>query len=366
MTREPRRRLRPQTDGEPLDLGLPRRVTREPRRRLRPLDRVPSIKLKLGAVIVAAITVTWIAIAIGHDRGWPAPVVTVVAIVLGLGMVQVLARGMTFPLREMARAATAMAAGDHDRRVTATSRDEVGDLARAFNTMSEELAAVDRMRRDLVANVSHELRTPIGALRALLENLADGVQEPSEETFATMLAQLDRLGRLVEQLLDLSRLESGTVPLDIRSFPVRSVLEVVAREARLGDNQLDLSVRVEPETLTARGDAERIHQVVANLVENAVRHSPARGRVGITAQAVDGSTRITVTDEGPGIPEGEALRIFERFYRSDAARSGNEGGTGLGLAIVRWIVDLHGGEIRVENRDPHGCRMVVDLPTGDR
>src|SRR5689334_23376757 len=189
-------------------------------------------------------------------------------------MVQVLARGMTWPLREMAGAARAMARGEHGRRVTATSRDEVGELARAFNAMAADLEEVDRVRRDLVANVSHELRTPITALQAVLENLVDGVEPADPETFRTMLKQVERLGRLVTQLLDLSRLESGTVPLQRRSFAVRDLLEDAAEECRLHAPATTVDVAVEPSGLTLDADPERVHQVVANLLENAVRHSP--------------------------------------------------------------------------------------------
>ena len=143
---------------------------------MRPLDRLSSIKVKLGVVIVATVAGTVIVLAIGFRLGWSLELRTLVAAVIGLALVQLLARGMTSPLREMAAAASAMARGDYGRRVTASSRDEVGELARAFNAMAAELADVDRMRRDLVANVSHELRTPIGALQALLENLIDGVE----------------------------------------------------------------------------------------------------------------------------------------------------------------------------------------------
>lgn len=333
-------------------------------RRWRPLDRVPSIKLKLGVLLVAAVAVTSVAIAVGHQNGWPIPILTLVGIAVGLVMVHLLARGMTFPLREMSEAATAMAEGDHDRRVTATSHDEVGDLARAFNRMSAELAEVDRMRRDLVANVSHELRTPIGALRAVLENLVDGVEDPDPEVFRTMLAQVDRLGRLVDQLLDLSRLESGAMPLEQQPFLIRSVLDDAVREAKLHAPSAPLEVEADPD-LEAHGDAERIHQVVANLIDNAIRHSPEGGVVRIAGGRNGDRVRVTVTDQGPGVPSEEADRIFERFYRADAARSG-DGGSGLGLSIARWIVELHGGDIRVEDVEPHGCRMVVELPQGPR
>ena len=142
---------------------------------MRPLDPLPSIKTKLGVVIVACVAVTIVVVALGVRAGLPLLICGIAAGVLSLGMVQFLARGMTSPLRDMADAATAMAKGDYGRTVTATSRDEVGDLARSFNAMAAELAEVDRVRRDLVANVSHELRTPISALQAVLENLVDGV-----------------------------------------------------------------------------------------------------------------------------------------------------------------------------------------------
>jgi signal transduction histidine kinase len=290
-----------------------------------------------------------------------------IATVLSLVMVQLLARGMTSPLREMAAAASAMARGDYRRRVRATSRDEVGELARAFNAMAADLADVDRMRRELVANVSHELRTPLGALQALLENLADGVEPPSEATLRTALFQTERLGRLVTQLLDLSRLESGSLTLHEQPFPVRELLEQATRECSLGEafsaHPVWLKVTVQPGDLRANGDPERMHQVVANLLENAVRHSPMDGRVWLSAHAAtDGVTTIEIADEGPGIPPAERERVFERFHRVDAARAARDGGTGLGLAIARWIVDAHGGTICVREREPKGCRFVVELP----
>jgi signal transduction histidine kinase len=243
----------------------------------------------------------------------------------------------------------------------------VGELARAFNAMAAELADVDRMRRDLVANVSHELRTPIGALQALLENLVDGVEPPDPAALRTALIQTERLGRLVEQLLDLSRLESGALALRPVPFPVRPLLEQATRECELGENFTSrpvwLRVSVQPGDLRVTGDAERMHQVISNLLENAVRHSPTDGRVWLSAHAAtDGVTTIEVADEGPGIPVAEAERVFERFHRVDAARAARDGGTGLGLAIARWIVDAHGGTIAVRDREPHGCRVVVELP----
>jgi signal transduction histidine kinase len=294
---------------------------------------------------------------------WPS-VSGIIAGSLALVMVRFLARGMTSPLREMADAARAMAKGNYGRRVSATSRDEVGELARAFNKMAAELAETDRLRRDLVANVSHELRTPITALQAVLENLVDGVESPDPQTFRTMLAQVERLGRLVTQLLDLSRLESGAVPLERSEFAVKPVLDHAVREQQLHAPDVDVKVLIETPELTADGDPERVHQVVANLLENAVRYTPTGGLVEVRARRTHDTVTIEVWDEGPGIAEGQEDRVFERFYRADTARASRDGGAGLGLAIAQWIVDLHGGDIHPERREPHGCRMVVRLPQG--
>ncbi|MET0627817.1 MAG: ATP-binding protein [Acidimicrobiia bacterium] len=327
-----------------------------------PLDDVPSIKVKLGFIIAVAVAVTvfvfWVGLKVGL---WPS-VSGILAGVVAMALVWFLSRGMTSPLREMVAATSEMAQGNYDRRVRAVSRDEVGELARAFNAMATDLAETDRVRRDLVANVSHELRTPITALQVVLENLVDGVTEPDQETFATMLAQVERLGRLVKQLLDLSRLESGAVPLDRTAFRVEPMLEHAVREQHLHAPEIPVQVSVDAHDLTADGDPERVHQVVANLLENAMRHTPRGGIVEVRAHRNGNGVVIEVLDEGPGIPEAEQARVFERFYRADTARASSDGGAGLGLAIAQWIVDLHGGDIRPERREPHGCRMVVTLP----
>jgi signal transduction histidine kinase len=329
----------------------------------RPLDPLPSIKIKLSALIVGAVGITvfvfWFALRIVGL--WPS-VSGILAAIVALVLVRFVARGLTTPLREMAEATQAMARGDYSRRVTETSRDEIGRLARSFNRMAAELAETDRVRRDLVANVSHELRTPLTALQATLENIVDGVATADPETLLTMLSQVERLGRLVVQLLDLSRLEAGTVPLDRQDFAVAPVLAHAVREQKLHAPGVEIGMTVEEVGLEADGDPERVHQVVANLLENAVRHSPVGGAVEVRARRTSTGVTIEVIDEGPGIPDQEVNRVFERFYRADSARATSDGGAGLGLAIARWIVDLHGGEIHPERREPHGCRMVVTLP----
>jgi len=327
-----------------------------------PLQRIRSIKVKLSVVIVAAVVVTLAVNEIGLALNFKAGFRAGVAAIIALGMVQLMARGMTSPLRSMERAATAMAEGDLTKRVSASSSDEVGRLAKAFNHMADELAAEDQHRRELIANVSHELRTPISALRATLENVVDGVVAPEPALLRTMLAQTERLQRLVTQLLDLSRLESGGTPLHKLPFPVVDLLDAVADEAALHSPDLAFDVQIDPLDLVVDGDPERLHQVIANLVENAARFAPDDTAVTLAARRAGPHVVLEVADHGPGIPPESLARVFERFYRTDEARSADDGGSGLGLAIARWIVELHGGTIRAETVEPHGCRMVVRLP----
>ncbi|MYW00725.1 HAMP domain-containing protein [Streptomyces sp. SID3343] len=342
--------------------GSPRTSFR--RGNLRPLDRLRSIKAKLGVLVIASVFVSTLLIILGLRAEVRFRYMLVFTSLACLAVTLVLAHGMTSPLREMTAAARAMARGDYSRRVRATSRDEVGQLATAFNRMAADLEAVDRHRRELVANVSHELRTPISALHAVLENMVDGVQKPDPDTLGLALTQTARLGRLVSQLLDLSRLDSGAVPLHAREFAVQPFLSALATEtgaAALGSD-VRFRVDVSPPELTALADPERLHQVVTNLVANACRHSPSGGTVSLYARRDEGpgSLRLEVQDEGPGIPHGERGRVFERFTRGGESSSA-DGGTGLGLAIARWAVDLHGGDISVAESS-HGCRIRVLLP----
>ncbi|HZP52163.1 MAG TPA: ATP-binding protein [Actinocrinis sp.] len=330
---------------------------------LRPLDPVRSIKAKLGILVIASVTFAGSFTAIGVSIGIRARYVVLTAIVLSMIVTQILAHGMTSPLRRMTAAARAMAAGDYSRRIRASSQDEVGELAGAFNQMAADLGAADRQRRELIANVSHELRTPISVLRAVLENVVDGVTEPDDAIVKAALAQTERLGRLVEELLDLSRLEAGAVPLDLSDFAVEPFLARAVDEAAAAGRPVRFELGVDPHDLTARADQSRLHQVVANLVDNAAKHSPPGGIVRVSAAArPGGGVRIEVADEGPGIPEGERTRVFERFTRGgDGGGQATGGGTGLGLAIARWAIELHGGTIEVAP-STRGALIRVELP----
>ncbi|MCR6689418.1 HAMP domain-containing sensor histidine kinase [Cellulomonas sp.] len=333
---------------------------------VRPLDRFRSIKIKLGVLVAATVTlasfVTWLGLShqLGPSRTLP------LAIIVSLVLTQLLARGMTSPLREMTFAARRMAGGDYSLRVRATSNDEVGQLAEAFNTMSDDLQQADAFRRELVANVSHELRTPVTALQAQLENIVDGVTDPDPATMEAALAQTERLGRLVTYLLDLSRLEAGDVPLEITQVRLTDFLQEAADGAALvgAAKRLRFPVVVDPPDLVVPADPERLHQVVANLVNNAVRHSPEDDEVRLEASRVGAQVRIDVVDHGPGISPDQRAHVFERFVRGNTPAATGQvstGGTGLGLAIVRWAVELHGGRIEVADV-ADGCTMRVTLP----
>jgi signal transduction histidine kinase len=338
-------------------------------REVRPLDRFHSIKVKLGVLVVASVSVVGIFTAIGVSAGIQARYVVSVAVILSLGVTQILAHGMTSPLRSMADAVESIARGDYSRRVTtATSRDEVGQLAAAFNLMAADLEAVDRQRKELIANVSHELRTPISALRAVLENVVDGVTEPDPPTMRLALEQAERLGRLVSTLLDLSRIDAGAVELDREDVALEEFLGTVAREATVSMLTRDGAGRrpytvvdVVPPALTVLADRERLHQVAANLLDNAVRHSPPGGKVTLRARRLAaGGVRVEVCDQGPGIPPGERVRVFDRFDRG--SRQAADGGTGLGLAIAREVMRAHGGDIALDESTGAGTIFRLSLP----
>jgi signal transduction histidine kinase len=309
------------------------------------LQRLPTIRSKLGSVIVFAVGMTLLLVYLILGVGFEVFTIgghwgeLLLAGVLGAGIALVIARwvarGMTQPLRDMAQAARRMETGDYSRRIHTDSRDEVGKLAEAFNRMSAELEGLELLRRELVANVSHELKTPISALRAHLENLLDGVEQPDPETLQIMLVQSERLGRLVDQLLELSRLESGDVPLERERVELAPLVSQVR---------------------------ERVHQVLFNLLDNAVRFTPTGGRVTVTASNHNGSIDVVVADTGPGIPSEHLPHVFERFYRVDESRSRDDGGTGIGLAIARSVVEAHGGRIWADSEPGRGSAFTFVLP----
>jgi two-component system, OmpR family, sensor histidine kinase BaeS len=328
---------------------------------VQPLARVSSLKVKLGLLVVVSATAAALVASLGRVGGVPLWLSLPVTVALALAVTQLLAVGMISPLRQMTTAAGRMATGDYAVRVTDASNDEVGDLARAFNTMARDLSLVDRQRRELVANVSHELRTPLAGLCAVLENLVDGVaRDPA--SLAAALEQAERTSHLVEDLLDLARVDAGRAPLTVEPVPLAALLEAAVAEAGVTDRDVWYAARVEPVDLVVSADPARLRQLVANLLDNAARHSPTGGTVSIAATRVADRYLLEVHDQGPGIAPADRERVFEPFGTLSAHDGG--GGTGLGLAIARWVTDLHGGSIRFVDPEPgrDGARVRVSLP----
>jgi signal transduction histidine kinase len=338
------------------------------------LQRLPTIRSKLGSVIVFAVGMTlllvYLILGVGFevfeigDHWWELALAGVLGAGIALVIARWVARGMTQPLRDMARAARRMETGDYSQRIETDSRDEVGKLADAFNRMSTELEGLELLRRELVANVSHELKTPISALRAHLENLLDGVEQPDPETLQIMLVQSERLGRLVDQLLDLSRLESGDVPLEREPVELAPLVSQVFSEIQVArpDPGVTLADELPGDLPSVFADRERVHQVLFNLLDNAVRFTPLGGRVTVTASSHNGSVDVVVADTGPGISSEHLPRVFERFYRVDQSRSRDDGGTGIGLAIARSVVEAHGGRIWADSEPGRGSAFTFELP----
>jgi len=337
---------------------------------VRPLDRLRSMKAKLSIVVIVSVTlaafITWIGLrsGLGPTKTFP------LAIVLSLTFTLLISRGITSPLREMTAAVQAMAAGDYSQQVRATSRDEVGQLAVAFNSMSHEIASADQIRRDVIANVSHELRTPVAALHAQLENLVDGVVDPTPATLNTALIQTERLSRLISYLLDLSRIEAGAAELKIVPIELLDFLDDAVGSLTMLDagKNIDYVVDVAPTDLQVRSDPERLRQIVTNLVQNSIRHSPYGGTVTVSARREGAEIVLEFLDEGPGIRKEDREKVFQRFARGGTNTAidnhPTSGGTGIGLAIVRWAVDLHGGTVRALD-SLHGARIQVRLPDPD-
>ena len=329
-----------------------------------PLQPLTSIKVKLGLLVTASALVAALVGALASSAAVPMLLAVPVTVALALAVTQLLAVGMTSPLREMTEATRRMARGDYRGRVRADSSDEIGELARAFNQMAAELASVDNEQRNLVATVSHELRTPLAALTATLENLADGVRPADAEHLGRAVDQAQRIGALVGDLLELSRVEAGVAPLRLGPVRVGALVDEVVADLVPTGRAVRFDVDI-PEALEVQADPARLRQLLTNVLDNAVRHSPEGGRVRVTCDVTPERWRLDVADEGPGVAPADRERAFERFGTlADPVEGAATGGTGLGLAIARWVATLHGGAIRFA--DPpagtSGALLRVDLP----
>ena len=280
------------------------------------------------------------------------------AVLLGYGGSLMFARR----IRRLERAADRIAAGKFDEPVVDPSRDELGELARRFDRMRTQLAQLDNARREFIANASHELRTPLFSLGGFLELLDD--EELDEDTrrefLSTMREQVDRLGKLATDLLDLSRLDAGRLRIEPRSLDLDEVARTVADEfgpvALASEHPLEVEGTAGTEAV---GDPERVAQIARTLVENALVHTGPGTPVRIRTLGENGVAALQVEDAGPGVPDAHSDRVFERFYRIDGTRSS---GSGLGLAIARELAGLMGGSVELDS-EPGRTIFTLRLPT---
>ncbi len=284
---------------------------------------------------------------------------TVAALLLGA----LLARTLTQPLRELTTATHAVANGNLGRAVQVRSQDELGQLASAFNQMSADLARAQERRQQMTADIAHDLRTPVSIIQGHAEALQDGVLPANEETFALIHDEALRLNRMVEDLRTLSRAEAGELELLKRPVQVGRWLQGVVEAHRPRAVQRDVHLETQIDgSSTVLMDADRMTQVLSNLLDNASRHTPAAGTITVGARRHGASVEIYVQDSGPGIAEEDLPHLFQRFYRGDKARQRHEGGSGLGLAIARSVVEMHGGQIWAANGAGGGAVFTVSLP----
>lgn len=306
------------------------------------------------------------------DRAFGVAFLIALAVAIGAAVLAALAVSaflslrMVRPVRELAEAAERIAKGAYGARVPATGTDEIALLGGAFNEMATSLESAERKRRELLTDVAHELRTPLATVEGYLEGLADGVVQGDDETWALLQAETGRLRRLVDDLAKVSRAEERQ--LDLRSAQSQpSALVAAAVQAATptyAAKGVVLETRLDGRLPSVDVDPDRIAEVLANVLDNALRHTPPGGSVEVSAAERGGEVEFSVSDTGDGIASENLERVFERFFRVDPARTRSAGGSGIGLAITRAITEAHGGRVRAESDGPgSGARLVITLPT---
>ncbi|MDP2728637.1 MAG: ATP-binding protein, partial [Dehalococcoidia bacterium] len=274
------------------------------------------------------------------------------------------ARRISWPLRRLAEASSRIARGDLTQRVEVSSRDEVGQLAASFNSMAEALARNEETRRHLMTDIAHELRTPLTVLQGNFEGMLDGVVPLDKETVSTLHQETQLLSRLVSDLQELSLAEAGQLqlyrsPTDMNALCHQALDKMTPQAQSKG---ISLEIVASDGLPLVEADADRVSQVLANLLSNALRHTPAGGKVTLTLQELQEGTetllRVSIADTGSGISPEDLPHVFDRFYRADRSRSRSTGGTGLGLAIVKQLVEAHGGRVRAESQPGYGATFL--------
>jgi len=300
---------------------------------------------------------------------------TLFALALALGLTVVvgtlMTRALLRPIEELRRGMAHVAEGDFDPNVhvPVERTDEIGDLSRSFQTMTEQLAELDRLKAEFVSVASHEIKTPLSVIRGYVSLLADGiygeVTDPQKKTLEAVSDQVDRLTRLVHRLLDISRFEAGGGRLELRRINVRDFLSELTDGFRVlaFQNGIDFSVTVADDVpVNIEGDADRLNEVLGNILSNAFKFTTRGGRIALGAWREGAGMRVEVSDSGVGIPPDKLPKIFEKFYQVDNPAQPRQAGSGLGLAIAREIVEAHGGTIGADSEPGEGTRFTVVLP----
>jgi two-component system OmpR family sensor kinase len=292
----------------------------------------------------------------------------ILALLVAIALSAVIAQSVAHPLQQMGHAARRIAAGDLDQRVPVQGPREVQALVQSFNDMVERVAIGQQAQRDFLANVSHDLRTPLTSIQGFSQAIVDGVaSDPESAQRAAQIIQDEaaRMRRMVEELLDLARIEAGKLDMRRRAVRVGDVLQTVADSlsVRAQEKGLRLEATIPPALPRIAGDEDRLVQVFSNLLDNAINHTPPGGLVSLDAEANQGGIVIAIRDTGEGIPPDDLPRIFERFYQVDKSRQrSQQPGIGLGLAITRQIVEAHGGTIQAASALGKGTIFTVWLP----
>jgi len=342
----------------------------------KPGDQVPGTDLELGIPITDNGKVIGVLVPVrtpfqGNPREvqfiertnltllYGALIGAVIALLLGI----FLSRTITRPIRELTNATHAVSEGDLSQQVPIRSKDELGELAKAFNKMSTELARSVNARKQMTADIAHELRTPLSLILGHAEAVHDGVLPPTPENFEIIREEATRLEHLVNDLRTLSLADAGELTINPQIIEPARLLQEVASlyqyQTQKKNIKLDLDI-VSPLS-TIEVDPGRITQVLTNILDNATRHTPEGGTIIISAKQTADQVELSVQDSGPGLPPENIDRIFERFYRTDSSRQREDGGSGLGLAIARSIVQAHNGQLSAESEAGKGLKIKIML-----